>query len=1769
MASSASGPTVIESLPPRPPTPPRELHRREGALDLGLKSLAGQSPGLQPRASLHTPPTAISPSPSATANSNRSSQAAKRVEWSTHTDYQEPPDYNRDRPRKSSPLSAPPSASSKPIKGILKQTPTSNIFASSWDGSLDGSLGQASITEMLDSTIKQLAGADRDFRRDAYMMLSRALKTSNNLPDRVALQDKMSLLMQFIQRDVTSKKEDGSPDTTLVNHALGLLATFLHFPAIASTITSDFAVFIIDHSIRCFEDPTLSKDVARHLMQVVAFQNFSAKVMTLDRVGRLVASLHKIENHLMGKSIVMSRIQIYRRLVKQSRVHMLAHSDWLKDMFTDMLSTIRDIQTQAINLGMEAGYTLRTGNQLFRKVIEILQTTNEDQRYSDFYIRRLQEMVKDRQYSATVPQVWSVVILCLRCPLERWEDYGAWFALIQSAFNTSDSRTKIEANYAWSRYIYLSLHDNRATPKLLGTLCQPLLSQIRRKATTKQLEENVKLRKTVISVFCTLCYYGLRPGHDRITPTEMFWDSALHPFISQLAGLDGTREVRPDDLLQASRILIGLLDVSTPVVWREDRIMDLPPVKPDELPSIDSKWIRKNSDRIFRLVGPILEKKLLDMANMESLPYRLWQALVGSIAAASAKDIKVSEDTARFMASALGLISRVWSQGCLEGNDILVSRFYPSVLNLLKTLINGLGHLPFTEKRLSMTVANTFEPIATPSQRSDRSEKSKGLVRNSLLHLFSILSAVPAGASDDQHLADFFLSAFSLFLVGKPDKFRMDLTREVLQLLPSNSLSPFAPWLLGAQSLHSSYSERAAAGPPSTGKILGPEYREVVSHLELGFSSYPNLPIEHWLTFFDSFSKHVTAELGDAGRALTVTEPLAKVLLGQVQGKLPQQSPKDIKAINAILGTVKFPHEKQALEVVRRKLWGDVPMSKSSMDPYDHLYKLLNFELKYSYDNLATLDAEGQIVEFLTAVNFIIGDSFSLMGFECVSRVQDGLSTWFQDGKSQLSSHDETPLSTIVRKIWNQLCAELSRHEKLTKTQFDQVEGALEAAFKSRHAFMVNSAAETWNVIVKDEEELVCSDSLKSIVSSLRPKVDLVVPGEEPSSGEFGAQATSFISSQGAPSPMALSSGVTHEGQSQLPMIPTSLPELPKSRVAKKRQLQLAPDLEQAKPKKRVTRSSRTSTPRLRHDNSQIQFEPIASSSPVPEESQHLTERQKETRARQAEEAGLYTVMSSNLSKVETTDNEEATSNNDVVPSSRGIPVENATPQKTTSYEEIISSTPTPRRGQVILLDEANEPPSSPIEPRPCPLLSEIRSRSRAGSSLEGWEFSSPPGTPVSSRQQVVQDLGVSPVVLTAESTQPKEKRKSKARSMTTRSTRRSSAAAKKNAAEDDSTPKKREVLEDVTEQHKKQSGGVSEAPNAGEEESTDAKKVSDGTLSVAANKPSGDVSFALSDGDESQMMKFIDEIESKRAKTAVAEFQAVTPVKQVQSAQTQNEPDDSPMPEGTPTVIPSTPLEAGTTLDVGDDRVEIQASDKKRKRKRSRRPPGGHRKKRKSVEVAFTPMASRVEEEKEEEQAPVSQQNEQQQETQEEPETKQPEAIVVKAEEEPEVQLPPLKKRSAPSTPLGVRTRRSARKEEREQKEREEAMSQASNKLEEAEAAEDTDEELMSQLLSESNAVSQSEDGGHQEVPSTIEDSTEAISTDKMSSEKQAAEEASVEIDKTEEPKADSIMDMLGNGLNLLRTASLTRGEVNQIEDMFMDMKRALYAAEERGRQS
>ncbi|RSL67165.1 hypothetical protein CEP54_003370 [Fusarium duplospermum] len=1776
MASSASASNpVLEALPTRPPTPPRESRA-------SMKTAAGRP--FDPRLSLQTPPGANTPSLTGATNSGSTSKRIrKKVEWSSHTEYKDPPDY-RDLTKyfRSSPLSAPSSASSKPVKGILKPSASPNPLASPLNGQFNGLTSQASIAEMLDSTIKQLAGSDRASRLDAYMMLSRALKASNNLPDRIALQDKMSLFMSFIERDVKAKNENGSLDTTLIIHALNLLSTFLHFPAIASTLTSDFGVFIMDHCIRSFADPSLPKDLARHLMQVVAFQSFAPKIVTLDRVGRLVTSLHKIEDHLTGKSIVMSRIQIYKRLIKQSRNHMAVHTDWLEDMFTDMLSTIRDIRAQAISLGTEAGFALRNEKHIMRKVTEILQTTDEGQTYIEFYIRKLESMLKDKQSLSTVPQIWGVVTLFLQCPLNRWQYFNSWFKIAQDAFNTTDMQTKQEANYAWNRYVYLSITNSKMPPKSLALLGQPLASQLRRKFSSKQAEDAMKLRRIVIGGICNLYYYAFRPIHDS-TWTDAAWDLVLHPVMAQLTNVDGKPDVSIDSVTHASRIVTGLLDVSTPRTWKEDRIREMPLISPDELPSIDPRWTRRNSEKVFQLVGPILEKKFIDLANKESLAYRLWQAFVGSIAAASAKDIKVADDTARFIAQAFDILSTMWSKGVPEGSESLSTKFLSSIHHYVEVLVSSLGLLPFTEKRFSVSLANTFEPASTPSSR-DRAEKSSGSAQAPVYHLFSMLSSIPPGATDNEDLAECFLSIFEPFFHDKSMRVRVELSRDMLRLLARDTLSPYGPWVLAAQNirllLDQSYIS-SGSHPSSSERLLGPEYREIVSLLERGLVSHPKLPSPQWFSLFDLLSDHVVQECGDAGRALGLVEPLAKIVADNFFETEEQLNQMALAVATALFKAAKLPRDRQAVEAARRRLWGAPPtVSRStSYDPFQYLYQLQERSMRFFYDHYEKMDNVGSMASFFEVVDAFMTGAFPKTGIKILSKLQDGLSPWIQDEKAQVKLSDESPLSNTLRTIWDHICSQLLTLERLEDKDLNTIERLVSAGFKSRHRQVVNKMVETWNALIKDEENLDFSDSLKSIIAALRPMVDVSFPGMEESSGEFGAQAQSFVDSQEDLSFVALSSAKSsgHGADQAVSPAPSITKMSLRGASARKRRRDATPEVIQMKPAKR------TNTPRLRHDNSQIQFAPIVSS-PLVEESQHLTERQMEVRQRQQENATLYPSIRSSPRTRSRAAIEEQEKESDTK-KTRNL---ESTPEPRASYEDFITSTPTPRRGQALHLEGFNDPPSSPPDPRRNPLLSEIQTRSKAKSSLESWQFSSPPGSPSNSQQPAEsqpEPPAPSSTKKSSKGSRSKRRRKSRASSQANEEVIPSSVPVEEDVTDLSILPdagdladveeQKEETGESPTEDHPTTPlqamspvAQVQETPKSGDDEFVDARSSPEeasneqppaGPVEVASSQ-NQDSSFALSEGDESSLMRFVVELESRRCNLPFDKVNSASasPEKMRTAPCIEVQGDSSPEKQSTkrplsPPVIPSTPLGAGS------EHSESQSQS------HSKSQGGSRRKRKRSAKIETLRKRRRSADPRGSDQGEESQQTSQ--------DTGSPVPT-------PSVRRSSRRNAGQKGKKLqGKDTQVSSTEESPAPQPK--SPSAKSNDIAGVRDGGDTDEELMSQLVTESFAASQSQQEAELEVPSAvIEDSMEVVSAEDESMQevvdeaaKTESEEAPEAPEEPEEPeasetgKSNTIMDILRGGLDQLRGAALSREDVYQLEDMLMDMKRELFEAERRGR--
>ncbi|KAK5663593.1 hypothetical protein OQA88_4024 [Cercophora sp. LCS_1] len=1286
--------TVLETLPPRPPTPPREA-RHEGPL---VPRLVLGTVELQPN--VHTPPGNQSPGESITTNST-TRRSRKKVEFSAKAEYKEAPVLlEGDTKPHPTPVSLPRSAS-KPVKSILKVTQYPPNPLSPADGSIDASNSDVRLVEMLESTIQQLAGGDRDSRVDAYTMLARACKTSDNLPDRVALQKKMDLFMQFVQRDIVAKPQEGSADLSLHNHALNLLVTFLGFPAIASSINNDFGVFIIDHCIRTFGDASTPKDVARQLLKVIHIQNFSPKVMTPDRVGRLISALHNIK--VQGKSISMSRILIYRKLIKQCIKLMIVHSDWLYDLFPDMLSSLTDMRVAAISLGLEAAFSIGRQKDHVkahgRKVWDVMNKIFEEKRYIELYHEKLRTMAKTKTESGFVPNIWSAVILLLRIPLHTWDGAKPWLEIIQSCFNSPDPATKMNANRAWSRVFYLMHSECPPFAKRLPMLTTPLIMQLQKSRPGKIMTD--ELRNTIFGVICSLFYYSFEPN---TAPglLDSHWDGSVKAIFSML--LDTKTAAPPDNIRKACLMLAGLFDCRTARrPWREDHISENPLVKAEDLPVIDSKWIRCNPHRVFSVVGPLLEKDFIRLADDRSEIFRVWQALVTSVASAASKEIKVSKETTTFVVEALDVLQRIWERG-QPSDQARPVEFLEASSNFLETLISSLGHLPFTEK---------------PG-------KTQALVRAPLYVLFITLSTLPAGIPDDDNLARFFTSIFTPFFNSKGNKTKMDLAQDLLATIPMESPRPYGPWLLVSDKIlawlgpsHSSHQSTASG----VGTPVGNSYRDIVRVLERGIRSTPNLPWEHWETLFSALSERVRDETGDAGFAHLASEPLAKVLLDQFAvDEAEVFSPFNIKCVTELLSFSTQPRDRQASDAARRRLWGTALAGgrSASFDPFDYLHKAVNQVLERLYEEYKAND--WAIARLLKELGGFFERGNRQLFLRTLLGLQDGFLPWVLDANRVLTNQND-PAFIASKSLWDKL-ATIIMEVGEPEQQIEFLDRFFCASFDSSHRHFVNAGVSLWNRLFEHAEHLQYSERLKLAISRLQPHVDMVLPGLEFPHGSGTGQGPMFVDSFDSFGHLSFPSARSSRKETPRATSPHRKPPMSGSTsAASKRHPEPTPKTKSTDTKRRPT------TPRLKQDDSQVHFAPIETSPLIRnEESQVLTERQREVRERQKENAALFPeiVSSPGLNRKEGIPEIQQQG---ALPETSSQTREAATPEPEGVFDSYVSSTPTPRRGQpaIIIEHDKDELPSSPPEPRGNPLAAEIRSRSASNSLLDEWQFSSSP----------------------------------------------------------------------------------------------------------------------------------------------------------------------------------------------------------------------------------------------------------------------------------------------------------------------------------------------------------------------------------------------------------------------------------------------------------
>ncbi|RDL40873.1 uncharacterized protein BP5553_00852 [Venustampulla echinocandica] len=1237
----------LSTLVARPPTPPKQSHRNDGKPGFISRLFYGgpQSHSSRPALSSITP---SSSGESPARSPNTSAISRKKVEWSDSTEYNDPPKLPRDGPV------VPLSAERKPLKSILKAYNGAQEQDHNGLGTNTKLLPphhHSSLAIMLESIVQQLAGKDRNSKMDAYLMLSSSLKASENSPDLKALDSRMSLLLQFITRDISEKNEAGKSDTPLVTNALTLLSSFLHKQTIRDSITNDFSVFIVEYAIKTFHDPQMSKEIVKHLMFVLAQQKFPPRIMNTERVGKLITALHNIEIHITGKSIVMGRQNIYRTLLRQSRSHMVAHPIWIEDLFIDMLSSIKEIRTMAIIFGLESSYGLGGDIRPSRSVSNFFQIDrSEGIKFADYYCGCLKQLLQKKQDTACVPQIWSVIVLFLRAnpkQLEQWPFLTSYLEIVQQCFNSSDPTTRIEANYAWNRFVFAVGLNERTPIQMIRMLCKPLAAQLLRLR-----KKSSASRKAVLGSLCNLLYYSFKPTSTPVR-LDLFWDEYIVPLVGQSltpANITDNPNWAKPDLLDAGRVLQSLFDSTNQRPWDDSRAManlQRNSVDAKELPALDPKWLRKNPSRVFVVLAPILERLYWDL-GAKSETATIWQTYITSIASPASMEVKVSNDTMASLASIFGLLYQIWHTGPFTIPSLSppsgsrTPEFLKSFERLLIPTIEGLGILPFTERMLCVGTQDTFIPVATPSHRP---EKLKGEVRSPLYHLFSLLTTISPGLEYDGRFLHMVHSIFlPFFELGKSSMTsRIDLAKDLLHLIPQQTTQPCKlMWRVLANFTTTATDTRDDdKSNRNIDQPLGVKYRGIVKVLEVGVNLSPQEPLPGWETLLEASIVSASIDAGDAGRAIVVIEPLAKCLMQRESTVFAKCHTDGPSYYHLLITKATYPKHRQALDAARKRLWGtgDFGPNASTFDPYSQLYKYIQKSLANAYA-LYTSAVLNDSADILAVTTALLARCPIELRLGMLMAVQEGISLWVLDSKALLKEGNH--LSKEISALWHIICAfvhQMTKRQGISKTLLD-LELLICSGLESTHKAIANHAISMWNsTFGKSEEPLVYSTRLKDSLMRLDSVADIQLPffpeSLRGSNDEtHGRQPIEFVDSQddsnnfllsstmesvlrAHPTPLMGSSPIRRRLRETTPQVLINVDQS----SSHKRSREATPDA-----KKRKSRRLESTPSKLRHDNSQIQFQAVGSSptGEVNRDSQLLTARQAEVKERQRIEAAMF-----------------------------------------------------------------------------------------------------------------------------------------------------------------------------------------------------------------------------------------------------------------------------------------------------------------------------------------------------------------------------------------------------------------------------------------------------------------------------------------------------------------------------------------------------------------
>ncbi|KAF2830661.1 hypothetical protein CC86DRAFT_343582 [Ophiobolus disseminans] len=1206
----------FDALSVRPPTPPKDLNELPQDADETLQFLDdpfGDKPILPKvieatKNLLNTPEQ--SPSSDISIPSSLASRQ-KRVNFELQTcavAHKKPAALNW-TPTRSSPLRPlPQTRVSRPLKSILKPsdaTPTPPPD--------EGAAAHKfkTFAEMLESIVKLLASAERPSRMDAYHSLQRTMQAYEKIPDDQALKHKMSLLTQFIRRDVQAPSPTGTGlDSQLIAQALKLLMALFRIPDAVSAMDDDFCAFIIDRTVQVADDSSMPKAIVNTHLATFMQQNFRPKIMTTVRVERMLDVLDTIHERVGGFSVQAYRIRICRKLIQQRPESMIKHTDrWFRHTLKAFMSAQKDINQSALDIALSAAKTIGHDRHVAKACLAVLNRERKDgETIAKVFANELARMLGGDN-AALVPQIWSAVTVLLRDSFQSsaFTTLKEWLVVFEKCIQSDKDVVKIQTNVAFCFLVYTVNLSHDTVQTWTKMFLNIPLHQLQRRMPTKKAE-----RDAVSSSYLTLLYYALRPTAS-FEQLDRYWREFVVGFWSQLLHSSASQHT-----FAACRIVSALLDGSRKP-WIEQRALDQRPqymVQRGELPILDPKWVRRSLPSILPFVETLLEATLWSENELqEDEPVKkMWLALLNSLVEASSKEVMASTETKDAMAHIVNLLRRVWDSHTAQlalsqqQEDAWANKF----CFLVETVVRKLGPLHFADKFLTRNGTNEFEVASTPSHRS----RQHGVRISPLLYFIDLLVNQSEGKLPDVvRLRAIKLMLEPCFNVQNTRLSRLEMLRDCSANAHGalRAAVAFNFWTQVEALLKVSLHVQQSGSVEQGSRLLGKEYDIVVEILGLGSSYFLNTLSGH--AVLSSFVDTVRKEAGEAAVVLAVVEKVSECVLKRTAD---EDRMSCLPYTTVLLQNLPKQTNRRSMEQGRQNLWPSSPATGRHVDfdPYNHMYGVLVSVGSVAYRDLGIEDAES-VVKFLAALAGSIKDCSTAHLAVYLRKTQEVIKTWVEDASRKMQSTEQS-MKAVHRQVvslWTEVNTAIERLPRKDGQILLHLEPLITAGFVSRRRSIVNISIATWNKTFGKEESLRYPSRLEQALRQLRSTVDISLPSLEVRDEDV-ADGLAFYESDNS----------TEDVQRAFksPRVKESPFKISKSA---RKSLSRSPAV--STPGSRRSSARQTPRVRLRHDNSQIQFEPIISSpsNPFAQESQVLTDRQKEMIERQRLSGGLFANM--------------------------------------------------------------------------------------------------------------------------------------------------------------------------------------------------------------------------------------------------------------------------------------------------------------------------------------------------------------------------------------------------------------------------------------------------------------------------------------------------------------------------------------------------------------